>query len=100
DEKCSDGTPGVDGNGVVCCSSGCTQCGGPKCSTSSLPHFDGSDCCGGTIKESGVYCDESHEAPCIIRNPPPDDQKCSDGTPGVDGNGVVCCSSGCTQCGG
>lgn len=69
---CSDGTTAgfSDPNGVVCCSSGCNQCSGPGCSTSSLPNFGGSDCCGGSIQEAGVYCGDFGTAPCIIGSDP------------------------------
>ncbi|CAN0254059.1 unnamed protein product [Pylaiella littoralis] len=70
-QTCSDGTEGIDGNGVVCCPIGCGQCGGPGCTTSGAAAGLGSgDCCGGPIKSSGVYCDDTNEAPCIIGNAP------------------------------
>ncbi|CAM9535703.1 unnamed protein product, partial [Pylaiella littoralis] len=101
ESTCSDGvTLGVDGNGVVCCPLGCSTCGGPGCGAA------GDDCCGGPIKASGVFCgDGTNPAPCILGSAPtptPDvPPTCSDGiTVGVDGNGVVCCPSGCSQCGG
>ncbi|CAN0365704.1 unnamed protein product, partial [Pylaiella littoralis] len=92
---CSDDvTVGVDGNGVVCCPSGCSQCGGSNCATA------GDDCCGGPIKASGVYCGGGdNPAPCILGNDP-DVTTCADGVTVGVGSGSVCCGSGCTQCGG
>lgn len=69
DGTCVDGTPGVDGNNIVCCASGCSPCAGSGCSMNSLP-LGGDDCCGTQIKESGVYCDDSGTAPCIIGSDP------------------------------
>ncbi|CAN0255216.1 unnamed protein product [Pylaiella littoralis] len=103
-EICSDGTEGVDGNGVVCCAIGCATCGGGyDCALAGYSvGLDASDCCGGPIKASGVYCDGTNNAPCIIGPPPstPEPGMCTDGTEGIDGNGVVCCPLGCGQCGG
>lgn len=70
-KTCSDGTEGVDGNGVVCCTIGCTQCGGPGCGVAGVAAGLGaSDCCGGIIKASGVYCDDTNTAPCIVGSAP------------------------------
>ncbi|CAM9258533.1 unnamed protein product, partial [Scytosiphon promiscuus] len=104
-KTCSNGIPGIDGNGVVCCPLGCNQCGGPGCSTSGRAAGLGSDsCCGGGVKASGEYCDDTGAAPCIIGSgtgfQPIASQTCSNGIPGIDGNGVVCCPLGCNQCGG
>ncbi|CAM9583719.1 unnamed protein product, partial [Hapterophycus canaliculatus] len=50
-----------------CCPLGCNQCGGPGCSSSGAAAGLGSDsCCGGGVKASGKYCDDTGEAPCII----------------------------------
>ncbi|CAN0130605.1 unnamed protein product [Pylaiella littoralis] len=102
-QTCSDGvTKGVDGNGVVCCAVGCTQCGGSGCTTAgSAANLDASACCGGAITASDVYCGNGKmEAPCILGFSPTA-QFCIDGvTEGIDGNDVVCCPTGCTQCGG
>ncbi|CAM9418637.1 unnamed protein product [Pylaiella littoralis] len=67
DQACSDGvTVGVDGNGVVCCPTGCSQCGGLGCGAA------GDDCCGGPIVASRVYCQKGiNDAPCILGSPPP-----------------------------
>ncbi|CAM9951375.1 unnamed protein product [Pylaiella littoralis] len=103
DAMCSDGTPGVDGNGGVCCTTGCTQCGGSDCGTAGIAAGLGAgDCCGKDIKAAGVYCNDTDQAPCIIGSAPgtAPPTTCSDGTPGVDGNGVVCCTTGCSECGG
>ncbi|CAB1098365.1 unnamed protein product [Ectocarpus sp. CCAP 1310/34] len=102
---CSNGLEGIDGNGVVCCPLGCGQCGGTGCNTSgAAAGLDGSSCCGGSIKASGKYCDETNDAPCIIGSSPAPSptpsETCSNGVEGIDGNGVVCCPLGCGQCGG
>ncbi|CAM9274203.1 unnamed protein product, partial [Ectocarpus fasciculatus] len=66
-ETCSNGLEGIDGNGVVCCPTGCGQCGGAGCTTSGSAHGLGGDsCCGGGIMASDEYCDETNAAPCII----------------------------------
>ncbi|CAM9967440.1 unnamed protein product [Ectocarpus sp. 12 AP-2014] len=66
-ETCSNGLQGIDGNGVVCCPLECNQCGGTGCTTSGSAAGLGSEsCCGGAIKASGEYCDDTNEAPCII----------------------------------
>lgn len=70
-QTCSDGTEGIDGNGVVCCPTDCGQCGGAGCTTAgAAAGLDGSDCCGGTIRKAGVYCDDTDKAPCIIGRAP------------------------------
>ncbi|CAM9790785.1 unnamed protein product, partial [Ectocarpus fasciculatus] len=70
-ETCSNGLEGIDGNGVVCCPLGCGQCGGTGCNTSGAAAGLGADsCCGGSIKASDEYCDETNEAPCIIGSRP------------------------------
>ncbi|CAM9256384.1 unnamed protein product, partial [Ectocarpus sp. 12 AP-2014] len=102
---CSNGVEGIDGNGVVCCPLGCGQCGGTGCNTSgAAAGLDGSSCCGGGVKASEQYCDETNEAPCIIGSrpapSPTPSETCSNGLEGIDGNGVVCCPLGCGQCGG
>ncbi|CBJ28892.1 FirrV-1-B30 precursor [Ectocarpus siliculosus] len=115
---CSDGTEGLDGNGVVCCPLGCGQCAGSGCSTAGAANgLTSSSCCGGGIKSSGNYCDDTGVAPCIYGSAPDagddddgDDDNdddddddvgtCSDGIEGLDGNGVVCCPLGCGQCAG
>ncbi|CAN0322859.1 unnamed protein product, partial [Pylaiella littoralis] len=63
---CSDDvTVGVDGKGVVCCPTSCSQCTGSGCSAA------GDDCCGGGIVASGVYCQNGiNDAPCILGSPP------------------------------
>eukprot|EP00752_Nemacystus_decipiens_P001722 g1665.t1 len=94
-ETCSNGIEGIDANGVVCCPLSCGECAGEGCS---LRPGGISDCCGGTIKDSGVYCGESGEAPCIIGDAPAD--TCSNGIEGIDANGVVCCPLSCGECAG
>lgn len=68
---CSDGTEGIDGNGVVCCPLNCGLCGGSTCAAAgTAAGLGASACCGGGIKNSGVYCDDSKAAPCIIGSAP------------------------------
>ncbi|CAN0369326.1 unnamed protein product [Ectocarpus sp. 6 AP-2014] len=68
---CSNGLEGIDGNGVVCCPLECNQCGGTGCTTSgSAADLGWESCCGGGVKASDVYCDETNEAPCIIGSRP------------------------------
>ena len=67
-QTCSNGIEGIDANGVVCCPVGCGACAGSGCA--SRPGGS-SECCGGAIKSSGVYCDDSGAAPCIIGSAPP-----------------------------
>lgn len=64
---CSNGIEGVDNNGAACCSLSCGTCGGRGCG--SRPGGS-SECCRGRIKASGVYCDDSGAAPCIIGSEP------------------------------
>lgn len=49
----------------ICCPAACGKCGGPGCG--SRPGGS-SQCCEGTIIESGVGC-AKHSAPCIVFNP-------------------------------
>ncbi|CAN0165599.1 unnamed protein product [Pylaiella littoralis] len=99
-QMCSDGTEGIDGNGIVCCPIDCNQCGGSGCSSSgAAAGLGASQCCGKAIKASDAYCDVTNEAPCIIGSAPVT-QLCTDGTEGISGNGVVCCPIGCNQCAG
>ncbi|CAM9758911.1 unnamed protein product, partial [Ectocarpus sp. 6 AP-2014] len=59
---CSNGVVGVENEmGTVCCPIECGDtCGGEECVMNALL------CCSSSITDSGVYCDESDEAPCII----------------------------------
>ncbi|CAM9196305.1 unnamed protein product [Ectocarpus sp. 13 AM-2016] len=71
DGTCSDGIEGIDGNGVVCCPLGCDQCGGKGCFTAGAANgLDSGSCCKGSIKDSGSYCDDTGEAPCIYGSAP------------------------------
>lgn len=62
-ELCTNGVPGIEnGMGTVCCPSLCGGiCGGTGCEAA-----DVENCCAGAIVDSGVYCDDSETAPCII----------------------------------
>lgn len=58
---CSNGVPGVESaSGDYCCPASCKACDGDNC------YLDGLFCCGDDIEETGVLCDDSEEAPCII----------------------------------
>ncbi|CAM9505978.1 unnamed protein product [Ectocarpus fasciculatus] len=58
---CSNGIPGVESaSGDYCCPASCKACDGDNC------YLDGLFCCGDDIEETGVLCDDSEEAPCII----------------------------------
>ena len=52
--------------GTVCCLETCEFCGGAGCA--SIPGTTADDCCAGNIMDSGVYCVEGAEAPCILVN--------------------------------
>eukprot|EP00903_Cladosiphon_okamuranus_P009656 g9189.t1 len=95
---CQGGIEGIGAGGVVCCALSCGECAGNGCSG----RPGGADnCCGGNIKDSGVYCGASGEAPCIIGDEPDGTDVCSDGvTEGIDANGVVCCPLTCGSCAG
>ncbi|CAN0124698.1 unnamed protein product [Scytosiphon promiscuus] len=68
---CINGFEGIDGSGIVCCSAGCTQCGGVGCSSSGLAAGLGSDsCCESGIIARDEYCEDTQQAPCIIGSRP------------------------------
>lgn len=58
DPTCARGTRG---GGAVCCTAGCSPCGGPVCKRQPL----GAQCCGGAISNSGRLC-SSVGPPCIV----------------------------------
>ena len=59
---CRNGFTGFEANGV-CCSASCGTCGGTGClNLSGGPD----DCCTAAILASGVTCDDSGAAPCIL----------------------------------
>lgn len=63
---CSNGISGVERDGY-CCPLMCGACGGSGCSQRArVAGLTSDDCCVTRINESGVYCDESGTAPCII----------------------------------
>ncbi|CAM9446163.1 unnamed protein product, partial [Ectocarpus fasciculatus] len=114
-EVCSDGTPGIDANEVVCCPVLCGQCGGDGCITAGSAYGLGAEsCCGNGVKSLDLYCDDTGEAPCIIGSRPGTDdsesddtddtggtvETCSNGIEGIDHKGEVCCPVLCGQCGG
>ena len=64
---CSNGIPGIDAGGKVCCPIGCNQCGGPGCSSSGAASGLGwGECCGSGVKATKPLCSLSGEAPCLI----------------------------------
>ena len=65
--NCSNGLNGVENAmGTVCCPEWCEFCGGTGCA--SIPGAEEGDCCASSIVDSGVYCVEGEEAPCILVN--------------------------------
>ncbi|CAN0481648.1 unnamed protein product, partial [Hapterophycus canaliculatus] len=63
DSTCIDGVSGILSPDGYCCTLSCGTCGGGGCH--SRPGGV-SSCCGSQILSSGVMCDESEEAPCIV----------------------------------
>lgn len=62
---CSNGINGVESDsGDYCCPTSCGVCDGADCAA------DGEGCCGDVIEKSGVMCDDSETAPCIIDGTP------------------------------
>jgi len=58
---CSNGIPGIESaNGEYCCPATCGECDASDCTD------DGTGCCGVELERSGVMCDDSEAAPCII----------------------------------
>ena len=65
---CSNGVPGVEADGV-CCVAECETCGGAGCrNRARAVGLTSDDCCVQRISDSGVYCDDSETAPCIVRD--------------------------------
>lgn len=59
--ECSNGVPGVEStSGDVCCAAACGSCGGKRC-------VGTGGCCEDYIKDKKVMCEDSGEAPCIIK---------------------------------
>lgn len=66
DETCRNGLTGVE-NSAVCCNAGCGICGGYDCHEQAREAaLTPDDCCVTNIIASGVYCDDSQSAPCIM----------------------------------
>lgn len=62
---CSNGLVGLEnGDGTVCCVSGCEPCGGSKCA--GTPGLSSDDCCAGTIEANGQLCSDTNAAPCVL----------------------------------
>ena len=71
DGLCSDGIVD-DFDGMVCCNSECSKCGGKDCKNN-LKYLDigakvdAANCCMGAIFDNEVYCaDNGDKAPCIL----------------------------------
>ncbi|CAN0355754.1 unnamed protein product [Ascophyllum nodosum] len=65
-DTCSNGIVGVE-RGTFCCALGCGTCGGTGCGEHGRDEgLTAEDCCTSRISESGVYCENSGNAPCII----------------------------------
>lgn len=60
---CSNGIPGIQSKNS-CCALACGQCGGAGCSRAG--GLTSADCCEGGVQASGVLCEVSGAAPCII----------------------------------
>eukprot|EP00752_Nemacystus_decipiens_P010756 g9573.t1 len=101
---CSNGLEGIQSTSAdVCCVEGCTLCGGVGCTPPNGSALTSADCCTSEIILSGVFCDESLAAPCIVTTEAaPADSVCINGQTGVqDPNTDVCCPLACgTECGG
>ncbi|CAM9759794.1 unnamed protein product [Ascophyllum nodosum] len=94
---CSNGIAGVEASGM-CCTLGCGTCGGPGCgSRGAADGLTAEDCCAWRIRDSGVFCDVSGTAPCIIDSSSTE-TVCSNGIAGVEASGM-CCTLGCGTCG-
>lgn len=51
----------------MCCDAECGTCGGKNCDgRADAASLTPDDCCAQNIRASGVYCDDSQSAPCII----------------------------------
>ncbi|CAM9859867.1 unnamed protein product [Pylaiella littoralis] len=101
--RCGNGLAGIQTTNLdgitACCPRGCKQCGGAGCDVSGLVegYYSGSCCIQGGV-ELLKHCNATGAAPCVVN-----DQVCSNGMPGFEGelDGItVCCSLGCGQCGG
>lgn len=65
---CSNGVPGVEADGT-CCVAECGTCGDAGCrDRAEAVGLDADDCCAQRISDSGVHCDDSEAAPCIVNN--------------------------------
>ncbi|CAM9946003.1 unnamed protein product [Ascophyllum nodosum] len=62
---CGSGISGIkSGRGEICCVKGCGKCGGSGCGA--IDGYTADECCEGNIESSGVLCEDTGEAPCII----------------------------------
>ena len=71
DGGCGGGIAGVrsnDGEGNICCVEECGVCGGTGCSTAGGDGYDHTHCCVTSIESSGLMCDETGAAPCILED--------------------------------
>lgn len=62
-QVCSNGIEGIQSKNS-CCALECGQCGGAGCST--VLGLGANVCCESAVQTSGVLCDETNKAPCII----------------------------------
>lgn len=64
---CSNGLEGIQSTSDdVCCVEGCGVCGGVGCTPANTSSLTAADCCASEIIESGVFCETSGAAPCIV----------------------------------
>lgn len=65
DAWCADGIAGIR-FGDVCCVEKCGTCGGTGCATVGGSYHGADECCAAAIMESGVSCNDSRAAPCML----------------------------------
>lgn len=66
-QTCDGGIEGVQSTSLdVCCVADCGVCGGVGCTPANTSTLTAGDCCTTEISESGVFCDVSGAAPCIL----------------------------------
>ncbi|CAM9821581.1 unnamed protein product [Pylaiella littoralis] len=102
---CSNGLEGVASSSLdVCCTEGCTTCGGSGCNPgNNTLGLTSADCCTEEIRNTGIYCNVTEAAPCIISvEPAPANSTCDNGLTGIqDPETDVCCPLICGEsCGG
>lgn len=107
---CEGGIPGIQSK-LSCCVLACGQCGGSGCSTAG--GLTSAECCESGVASSGVLCEVSGAAPCVVDAagiidpivesspiiPSLPDGMCAGGIVGIQSKDV-CCMEACGQCGG